>query len=83
MEVTEEIFNWLKQSNSLKHPVSNTNNKLSLSEADTSAFDFGINFVPLIKRLSKALNPTTRLSTPLFEINSITDTTSTAAKLYN
>lgn len=83
MEVTENVLNWLKESNVLKFPSSLEKTRFYLHELDAQAFECGLRFVPLIKRVLHAASPSERLSTPFPEINSLKDANSTAAKLYN
>ncbi|OMJ82697.1 hypothetical protein SteCoe_16519 [Stentor coeruleus] len=82
MEVTEQIINWLKQCNILKHGVTQSGNRYILNNIDTQGFESGLYFVPIIKRLSRILNYD---SSPggIPEINSLKDISSTAARLYN
>ncbi|OMJ69095.1 hypothetical protein SteCoe_33282 [Stentor coeruleus] len=83
MEVTESLLTWLHESNVLKHPPIHENRKLYIHELDAQAFECGLRFVPLISRVIKAVNNSDRIPTPVPEINSLKDTNSSAAKLYN
>ena len=83
MEVTENVLSWLRDSNVLQYPPSLQNSRYCIHEQDAQAFELGLRFVPLIKRIIKAINHSERLSTPYPEINSLKDANSTAAKLYN
>ena len=83
MEVTESVFNWLKGHNLLKNDVSISENKFFLHELDSQGFESGLNFIPIIKRLYHGITKSDQTPTPISEINSLQDTLSTAAKLYN
>ena len=81
MEVTEILLNWLQKSNVLKHSPIHNNQKFYLHEDDAQAFENGLRFVPLIRRVLRSTSE--RVQTPVPEINSLKDTNSPAAKLYN
>lgn len=81
MEVTENLLNWLQKSNVLKHGPVQSNQKFYIHEEDAQAFENGLRFVPLIRRVLRS--DSERVQTPVPEINSLKETSSTAAKLYN
>jgi len=82
MEVSESVAKWLEQLNVLKEGASETSDSVwFISESDTQKFESGLGFVPLLKRLHKSVN--SREPTPFPEINSLKNTTSSAARLYN
>jgi hypothetical protein len=83
MEVSESVLNWLKDSNVLKFSPSIENNKIYLHEQDSQSFESGLQIVPLIKKLTQAVMFSDRLPTPYKDLNTLKDTNSAAAKLYN
>lgn len=83
MEVTESLYAWLQQFNVLREEASQEENFIYLDDRDAQAFESGLRFVPLIKRLNKVLNRLEREATPMPEINTLKDIGSAAAKLYN
>lgn len=85
MELNEELYLWLKDSNILKtdlHAQSDSG-KYILDPETSSALENGLDFTPLIKRLNQIQKKLDRLTTPLPEINSLKQVTNASTKLYN
>ena len=83
MEVTENIYNWLKRISAIKYEIVPNNNKFILHELDSQGLESGLNFIPIIKRLYSIITKSDQLLTPLSDINSLKDISSAAGKLYN
>ena len=84
MEVSIDIYNWLRETSIISSETEPLENgKCIIDEENAVLLENGLNFTPLIKRLNKIKNKLDREATPMPEINSLKEVKSAAAKLYN
>ena len=84
MEVSLEIYNWLREVSLVSSETEPQENGRCLIDEETAGLlENGLNFTPLIKRLNRIKNKLDREVTPMPEINSLKEVKSAATKLYN